>query len=244
MLVLIGALLASMIFPLATYFFLRNAHKENPDYRKDCRKLLLSGLLLCIPVFGFSLLCDLVFVFLGLRSKYPFLKPVFEAFVLMAFSEELMKYLLAGKIIKKNHSAVSFLDVMSYTTIAAIGFEIMESVVYVASANVAQILVRGITNMHAAFGLIMGYILAKGYKKNGKAPVVQAVLASTLIHGIYDFCLSEEIIETDWGYISLLLAALCLVLVVYNFFFMTKARKKSYYTDPLFPEQEETTLEG
>jgi hypothetical protein len=49
------------------------------------------------------------------------------------------------------------------------------------STNVPQILVRGVTSMHAAFGLIMG-------------------------------------------------------LNLYNFYWMSKARKNPYYTDPLFPE--------
>ena len=81
-----------------------------------------------------------------------------------------MKYLLARKTIRKNHSRVSFLDLMSYTAISAIGFELMEAVIYFFSTNIPQILVRGITNMHAAFGLTMGFILAKKYKKNPKAP--------------------------------------------------------------------------
>ena len=64
------------------------------------------------------------------------------------------------------------------------------------SSNVAQILVSGVTNMHAAFGLIMGYILAKGYRKSRKKPAILAILVSTLIHGLYDLCLHETIIDT------------------------------------------------
>lgn len=36
MLILIAALLASYIFPLAIYFYLRGAHKDNEQYKKDC----------------------------------------------------------------------------------------------------------------------------------------------------------------------------------------------------------------
>jgi RsiW-degrading membrane proteinase PrsW (M82 family) len=238
MLISVGALIVSYIFPLAVYFYLKSAHKDDPGYRKDCRKLLLRGLLLGFPVFGFSLLCNILFAITHISDKYPFLKIVFKAFVLAAFSEELMKYLLAKKVIRKNLASVSFLDVMAYTTISAIGFELMEAVFYMFSTNVPQILVRGITNMHAAFGLIMGFILAKGYKKNGKAAVVPAVFVTALIHGLYDLCLDESLVETFCGFIALLLAVFCLVLNIRNFFFMRKARKDPYYTAPLFAENE------
>ena len=236
MLVSAGALLVSYIFPLSVYFFLRGAHKENEGYRKDCRRLLFHGMLLGFPVFGFSLVCSILFSLTHIKDAYPFAEIVFKALVLHAFSEELMKYLLARKTIRKNHAEVSFLDLMAYTTISAIGFELMESVIYLFSSNIPQIIVRGVTNMHAAFGLIMGFILAKGIRKNRKAPAAAAILASTLVHGIYDLCIDEAIIDTAWGFLSLLIAFLCLVLAVSNFFFMAKARKKPYYTEPLFPE--------
>ena len=240
MLILFGALLVSYIFPLSTYFFLRNAHKENIEYRKDCRKLLLNGLLLGFPVFGFSLLCNILFRLTHISDSYPFLKTLFQAFVLKAFSEELMKYLLARRIINKRRAEACFLDVMAYTAISAIGFQILEAFLYIFSSNVPQILVSGVTNMHAVFGLIMGFVLAKGYKKNRRKPAIPAVLVSTLIHGFYDLCLDETIVDTPWGAVALLLALLCLVLSVGNFFFMRKARKDPYYTDPLFPETEKT----
>ncbi|MBO5999672.1 MAG: PrsW family intramembrane metalloprotease [Lachnospiraceae bacterium] len=236
MLLLIGALLVSFIFPLAIYFFLRSAHKEDKDYKTDCRKLLLKGMLLGFPVFGFSLLCSIIFSLTHLSDKYPLINTLFRTFVLMAFSEELMKYLLAKATIKKNLSGVSFLDLMAYTTIAAIGFEILESVVYLFSANVPQILVRGVTSMHASFGLIMGYFLARGIKKKGKLTMIPAVLISTLIHGAYDFLLEPPLFDTGWGDLALLIALFCLVLNICNFFFMSKARKKTYYTEPLFPD--------
>ena len=87
-------------------------------------------------------------------------------------------------------SKVSFLDVMAYTAISAIGFELIEAFIYLFSTNVPQVLMRGVTSMHPAFGLVMGYIVAKGIN-------------------------------------------------IYNFFFMTKARKKAYYTEPLFPAEAE-----
>lgn len=239
--VTVGALLVSYIFPLAIYFFLKNAHKEDAAYRKDCRSLLLWGLLLGFPVFGFSLLCYFIFELTHISRLFPYAEILFQAFVLKAFSEELMKYLLARKTIQRNLSTVSFLDLMAYTTIAAIGFELMEAFIYVFSTNVGQILVRGISSMHATFGLIMGFVLARGIKKNGKLTMWPAVLIATLIHGTYDFCLDPSVFETAWGDVAFALAFLCLVVNIYNFRFMTKARRKTYYTEPLFPARIDDT---
>ncbi|MBQ1566540.1 MAG: PrsW family intramembrane metalloprotease [Erysipelotrichaceae bacterium] len=235
MVVLFGALLVSCIFPLGLYFYLKTARKEDKEYQKDCWDLLWNGFLLGFPVFGFSLLCFLAFKLLHLGDNW-IVKLFFSNFVLKAVSEELMKYLLSSKIIKKNHAKISFLDLMAYTTISAIGFEIMESFTYLFSSNVGQIIVRGVTNMHAAFGLIMGYLMATGYKKNWKHPVLCGLVVPIIIHGVYDLCLSEEIADTDWGLLSLLIAFICLVINIVNYFFMNKARKDPYYTDPLFAE--------
>lgn len=190
---------------------------------------------------GFSLVCYLIFYLTRLGDKFPLVNLLFSNFVLKALSEELMKYLLARKIIKRNHDNISFLDLMAYTTISAIGFELMESVVYLFSANVPQILVRGISSMHAAFGLIMGFIIAAGYKKKMKYPAILGIFTTVLIHGLYDLGLAQELAETIWSDISLFIAFFCLIINIANFFFMNKARKKSYYTDPLFPEEKKET---
>ena len=237
MLILVGALLVSFIFPIGTYFYLRNIHKDDPVYKKDCWDLLWNGLLLGFPVFGFSLICSITFNITGIGDKYPLVKLIFSNLVLKALSEELMKFLLANKIIKKNHAVISFLDMMAYTTISAIGFELMESVVYIFSSNVGQILVRGLTNMHAAFGLIMGYLLATGYKKNWKNPVFIAILVPIIIHAAYDMFLDEYFNETLFGAVSLLIAGACLIINIVAFFFTRKHKDDPYYTEPLFPQE-------
>ena len=237
MLLLIGALLIDIGVPLTTFFLLLNLRKNDPGFRKNCRKLLLKGLLLGFPVFGFSLLCSLFFSLTGLGAKYPVLNSLFRAFILMALSEELMKYLPAARMIDKNRESVSFLDIIAYTTASAVGFHILESVFYGFSTSAAQILVRGVTNMHAVFGMIMGFLLAKGYAKNRKAPAVMAVLVPAFIHGLYDFGLEEPVFDTVWGDISLLLAIICFVLNIVFFFRIRKAEKDPGCTAPLFPAE-------
>ena len=241
---IILALLVSFIFPLAVYFFLKSAHKDNKAYQQDCWKLLWNGWLLGFPVFGFSLLCKILFSITRIDKLFPIADLLFDAFVLKAFSEELMKYILANKIISRRHQEVSFLDLMAYTTISAAGFEMMEMVVYVFSTNIPQVLVRGISNMHAAFGMIMGFIIAFAYKKNWKKPVLWGILIPTLIHGTYDVCLDESVVDLFGGYVALAIAFACLLINIANVFFMIKARKDPYYNDPLFPESADDSEEN
>ena len=232
MIVLVLALLASYIHPIGMYLYLRKIN-NNDSFKKDCFDLLWNGLLLGFPVFGFSLLCNIIFRITHISDKYPIIEILFSAFILKAFSEELMKYILSRKIINKNKKTISFIELMAFTCISAIGFEIMEAFVYFFSTNIPQILVRGITNMHAFFGLLMGYIIARGYKNGKKNPEILGILIPTIIHGVYDLCLHETLVD-KWGGISLAIAAASLIFNIYIFFFIRKAKKDPYYTDPLF----------
>ena len=236
MLILVGALLLSYAVPLAMYFFLRGIRKDDANYKKNCWDLLWNGTLLGLPVFGFSLLCSIIFTFTGLKKNYPALEMIFSNFILKAFSEELMKYLPVRRIINKNRGSVSFLDIMAYCCISAMGFEIMESIVYIFSSSAGQILVRGFTNMHGAFGLTMGFIMALGYKKKWKNPVIPAIAAAVIIHGLYDLCLAETLSD-DWGFISVIIAGICVIINVASVIFILKKKKDPYYTGPLFPEE-------
>lgn len=141
-------------------------------------------------------------------------------------------------MIRKNRACISYLDVIAYPAIVAVGFELVESVVYLFSSDPMQILVRGVTNMHAAFGLMQGFFLAQGFRKNRKAPHVLAVLIPTLIHALYNFGLGKTMVDTALGGVSLLLAALCLVLNIVAIFRIRKARRDPELIRPLFSEED------
>ncbi len=230
------ALLIASVVPVGTFFFLRGLRGDDPAYKRACSKLLGKGILLVFPVFGFSLLLRLTFGLTGLYDLSPVLRPVLKAVFLEAFAEEWMKHRAAKKTIERERPRVSFLDVMAFSAVSAIGFELLESVAYMFYTDTAQILVRGISNMHCSFGLIQGWLLARGYKNGRARPAVAAVLVPTAVHAVYNLLLDELFEDTAWGLVSLLIAVLCLALNVYAFFFV-KRKKIPYYTDPLFPEE-------
>lgn len=237
MAILIAALAASYILPLSQFFYLRSLYKNDPERKKECGKLLLRGVATCVPVFFFSLASRIIFNVLHLGDAGQLVADLFMCFVTYALSEEWMKYLATRKALKKFHSKISYLDVIAFSCIPGIGFEILESIFYFFGANVPQILVRGLSNMHAVFGLIVGLFIAKGYKKGQMNAPVLAIACSTFVHGLYDFGIRGDNVETWLGGVSLALAIACFIASVYLFFWVKKMKKDPYYTDPLFPEE-------
>lgn len=163
---------------------------------------------------------------------------MYHAFFVLAFAEEVAKFSMLLRLMRKNPThKFTWLEVIIYMVCVATGFELLESVVYAFGSGPMHMFVRGITDMHAGFGFIMGFFYGKALKTGNKAYCVPAFLVPWLMHGLYDFSLSEEINAVfDWfGMIALLLAIICAVLLVYMIVFVTKATRKRDYMTP-FPK--------
>ncbi len=239
----LGALLVSYIFPVGLLIFLINNHRGDKHYRKNCLTLFIQGIGLALPVLLGSLATRLVFALLHLNELNTLVNDVFSSFITEAMVEECMKYMCTRRMIRQEHDNVSLMDVMAYACIPGIGFEIMEAFVYIFSTNIPQILVRGITNMHSVFGLIVGLVVGNGYKKGRKAPVIPALATSILIHGTYNLCLSETLFD-NWGFISLIIAIACLIFIVVFYIKMIRKRKDPEFTAPLFPTEKAAEAEA
>lgn len=198
MVLMVIALLASFVPSLALYFWLKKGNPD-PDYQKQCRSCIWAGVLCCIPVILASFVFQIAENVL-LRGSVPdVVKALFHDFIVLAFAEELVKYLITRKKINKGEGPVSWVDVMSYACIVGIGFGLAEDVVYAFVTSVGQILVRGLTVDHGLYGLLMGYFMGKQLKTGDKSNTVLALLLPTLIHGFYDFSLSEAFQNlADW----------------------------------------------
>ena len=118
-------------------------------------------------------------------------------------------------------------------TIASIGFGLIESVVYAIGSNIPTVLIRGICLPHAGYGFIVGYFCGKA-EQNGK-PIYKWIgfLISWLLHGIYDFSLSEEFlaINDNLAIVAVLLALADIFLVIKLIVFVNKAKKNEIYNE-------------
>ena len=221
------------------YFFLKNLKKEDEQYKKDCRKTFIRGLLSGIPIFLLDLAFQLVLSLLGVYDKVsPMVKDLIKCFVINAFVEELVKVWIGKKMIKKNRDTVTWLDMIAYIVISSIGFEIAEGCVLMLSSGPIIMIIRGISMMHIVFGLIEGWYNGKYASTGEKKYMILSMAVSILIHGLYNFGLSENAPEY-MGIFSILAAVASVVYWVYMVFYIRKKKEDPAFTTPLYGEKAE-----
>lgn len=87
----------------------------------------------------------------------------------------------------------------------------------------------------ALIGFVMGYFYGKFLKTGKKEYAVLGFLVPWLMHGTYDFTLTDEISDlADWlPIIPVGLAFFSLVLIIWFIIFVKKAEKKELYTEDI-----------
>jgi hypothetical protein len=89
--------------------------------------------------------------------------------------------------------------------------------------------------MHGGFGFIEGYYYGKAKYTGKKWYAVLGFALAWLMHGAYDFGLSESFAALgDWTpFLSVSLAGVSLIILVVMVIFFAKKNKKEQYTVPL-----------
>ena len=234
----IVAVIISFIPLTALFFWLRNRLNQDDAYRALCNNAFKRGALCILPVVLFSALSYILLRLTGLHNTHPLLYQALYTFIVLALSEEVAKYFALKKVLKETEYPYSWLDVTAFMTIVGIGFGLLEAVIYAIGASVPVVLVRGICLPHAGYGFIVGYYYGKGRKNGNSAQKWLGFALAWLMHGLYDFSLSEEFIAVNDNlvFIPLLLALMDIILVIILVVFARKARKQTVYTEPL-PEE-------
>jgi RsiW-degrading membrane proteinase PrsW (M82 family) len=233
--VLSVSLLVSCIPSILLYIYLRNLRIEDPGFRSNCRRLLVKGIFCSVGVALLALTINIVWSISGFAKDSPLLKEAFKAFVMAAFVEELVKYLTANKVIRKNCETVSRLDCMAFCAIVGIGFQVIETVVYLLESNVIQILVRGFTMGHPAYGMLMGRIIGESLYEGKRSCSFKAVAVPLVLHGMYDFSLAEEFqaINDNLVFVPFILIFIELFILIRSLVLIKRERKGETYTKPL-----------
>lgn len=160
--------------------------------------LLLFGALVCIPV---ALVEGVLDSALQAIMSGGSLYNLIDNFLCVALIEECGKYYVLKKCTWRSKSFDYRFDAIVYAVAATLGFAILENILYVMDGGVQVAIVRGLLSVpgHVVFGIFMG--LAYGEAKimerrgdymNTRRQLRLAVIVPTILHGIYDFCLSEE----------------------------------------------------
>jgi len=168
---------------LSWYFYARDVHREP---RAVLVRTFLLGLLSIVPVLV------LAFPLLQFHPSFsgPLHAALYEAFVLAAIPEELLKLLVVRFYSARQRSFDEPMDGIVHGATAALGFAALENALYVADGGWMTALVRAVTAvpMHAAAGAILGYCVARARFSFGGHPVLwKGFAAAVLVHGLYDF---------------------------------------------------------
>ncbi len=237
MAIIILALLASFIPSFLIFFWFRS-RESFPDYKAVCGKVLVSGLLSVFPVTLASALLHITMNIL-LKGRVPELMlKAFYKFIVLAFAEELVKYLTGNKYIKANLNKVSWMDVAAFMTIVACGFNLSESVLYAVGSDVITVLVRGVTALHEFYGLIMGYYLGKRMHTGNRVWMIPAFGIPFFLHGLYDYSLTPELLAVNDNLVFLPFIAILLswIIGIRVLLKLIRGKNNPMYTKPLFPD--------
>ncbi len=200
-------------------------------YRKYCTSAFVRGMLCALPILALS---GILFILNGvLRTTLLVNMPVllYKAiynFIVLALVEEIVKFVAFKLFLKKKPFAYSSADIVAIMVIIGTGFGLLESVLYAIDSSPIVMIVRGITIGHAGYGFLMGLLYAKRMQTGKKIYGFLAVLIPWLIHGLYDFSLSPELIQVNdnFAFLGVSLALLDVVLLILMICYFVKAKKK------------------
>lgn len=224
------------ILPSLIWLFYYLSKDLHPEPRRLILKIFLWGALITFPVYliqkNLSGLLDQVQLFPFLHS-YPFAIEIIRWFLIIAFTEELLKYLVVKLGVMGSYALDEPVDIMLYMVVAALGFAAVENILYLFSpqnsvyfstllqttAAISFIRFISATFLHTLCSALLGYFLALASLRSKKKLrlVITGLVLATLLHGLYDF----SIITLAGTYVGLgipllIIVGLC-IFMVYDF---------------------------
>jgi protease PrsW len=136
---------------------------------------------------------------IGINEHEGFWMLMLLSFVVIALSEELVKFivLIAYPFQKKFFNEP--LDGIVYAVVIGMGFATIENIIYAGRFGTGTTIIRAFTAVpaHAVFAILMGYFtgLAKFDQKNRLRNLGLGLSTALLIHGIYDFFILQQYYE-------------------------------------------------
>ena len=216
------------------YYLREDVH---PEPKGMIWAVFLWGAVITIPTFFIQI--GLTTLLNGVEINFM-VKSLIYWFLVIAFTEELLKYIVIRvKVVNSRHLDEP-LDIMLYMVIAALGFAAVENILYLlvpaGQMPLDQLIIRtlainfirfvGAIFLHTLCSAVVGYALAISFceEKNRIISVFVGMLTATLLHGLYDF----SIITLNGAYMKISVATviiLTLSLLVFSGFEKLKKMK-------------------
>ena len=178
-------------------------------------RLILLGCLSAVCAAILEHLWSSVLTLLNIRFPSSVVWSVFENFIVIALSEELMKYVFLRRGSWHSPEFNFRFDGIVYAVAVSLGFAALENILYAFTYGFTNTLVRAVTSIpaHCIFGIYMGYYYGMarwsenlGYHARKKSYLVRAIVIPILLHGFYDFCASSgNVILTLIFYVYIIL---------------------------------------
>ena len=231
---LILSLLVSLIPSIILYKWFQKKSKDE-EYKKICKNAFVKGILSVFPITLTSGILFIIGRILILHKVNNILYQAYYNFIVLAFVEELVKYLIFKNILKKNSYEYSWFDVTILMILVGLGFGCIENVTLAFGSNIIVMLIRGLSIGHAGYGFIMGWLYGKMLKTKKKIYGILSFLIPWLLHGLYDFGLSHELIELNdtFAIISVSLEIICIIVAILIIRFVRKRQNSDIYREPL-----------
>lgn len=240
MLLYILSFVISLIPSVLIIFFLRRRLKDDQFYKKKCNLAILLGLACILPIIilsGTLYLTNGILRITILRNIPTLVHKAVYNFIVLAFAEEIVKFLTLQLVLRKKNYAYTWADVVAFTVIVGTMFGFCEAIPYAIGASPIIMLIRGVTMGHVGYGFIMGWFYGKSLYTGKKRFAVLSVIVPWLIHGLYDFSLTPELLELNDNFamigVSLALADIVLLVLMIRFFIRARKHKDERYHQPL-----------
>ena len=119
------------------------------------------------------------------------------SFIYIALIEELSKFIFSYLFVNRNPNFDYVFDGIVYFACVALGFALIENILYAANGDLSTVLLRSFTAIpaHTFFGISSGYYYSLYRKdkvrknKNNYWMLLLSILVPIFLHGFYDFCI-------------------------------------------------------
>lgn len=184
-------LLALSIAPgiaICLYIFLKDRFNTEPKIT-----LIACFLLGCAAIIPAILIQTFASSQIGYYTgkDIPFI--AFFAFIVVALSEELSKYMMLRLYAFPKKTFDEPYDGIVYSVMVGMGFATAENIGYVMQSGLSTALLRMFLSVpaHATFAILMGYFVGKAKFNTGKRVqyLLLGIFWATFFHGMFDFFL-------------------------------------------------------
>lgn len=204
----------ALLPPMILLFYIYSMDKKDRESPTLLMKIFLRGVISCIP--------SIAVEFIGEELLNLYLSPedlrrtAAEAYFVVAFTEEIFKYIAVKKSTWYSYEYNYRFDGIVYAVFGSLGFAAIENIMYVFNYGLKTGIFRAVLSIpgHMMFGVFMGIFYGKskelslcGRRILAAFSDILAVAVPIALHGTYDYLLMKSPNEFSLAFIGYVLVA-------------------------------------